>query len=106
MDRQSVYTLSLFGEDRSANGGQETNKQVQQELVDFILEFHLDNVFIYRDQIRENVLSKQYYCDVDIAHLIAFNEHLAHRLTNEPADIIPLVRTVSVDPFKSRINID
>ncbi|KAK0264741.1 minichromosome maintenance protein 5 [Friedmanniomyces endolithicus] len=90
MDRQSVYTLSLFGEDRSANGGQETNKQVQQELVDFILEFHLDNVFIYRDQIRENVLSKQYYCDVDIAHLIAFNEHLAHQLTNEPADIIPL----------------
>ncbi|TKA52756.1 hypothetical protein B0A55_12132 [Friedmanniomyces simplex] len=90
MDRQSVYTLSLFGEDRSANGGQETNKQVQQELVDFILEFHLDNVFIYRDQIRENVLSKQYYCDVDIAHLIAFNEHLAHRLSNEPADIIPL----------------
>ncbi|KAI7564263.1 hypothetical protein KC346_g21567, partial [Hortaea werneckii] len=55
MDRQSVYTLSLFGEDRSAAGGQESNRQIQQELVDFILEFHLDNVFIYRDQIRENV---------------------------------------------------
>lgn len=47
MDRQSVYTLSLFGEDRSASGG-ESNKHVQQELVDFILEFHLENVFIYR----------------------------------------------------------
>ncbi|KAK4565751.1 minichromosome maintenance protein 5 [Recurvomyces mirabilis] len=95
MDRQSVYTLSLFGEDRASNGGQESVKQVQQELVDFILDFHLDNVFIYRwaehDQIRENVLSKQYYCDVDIAHLIAFNEHLAQRLNNEPADIIPIV---------------
>lgn len=45
-----------------------------------------------RDQIRENVLSKQYYCDVDIAHLIAYNEQLAHRLNNEPADIIPLVQ--------------
>ncbi|KAK3115981.1 minichromosome maintenance protein 5 [Teratosphaeriaceae sp. CCFEE 6253] len=90
MDRQSVYTLSLFGEERSANGGQDSNKQVQQELVNFILDFHLDNVFLYRDQIRENVLSKQYYCDVDIAHLIAFNENLAHRLSNEPADIIPL----------------
>ena len=44
-----------------------------------------------RDQIRENVLSNQYYCDVDIAHLIAFNEHLAHRLNNEPAEIIPVV---------------
>ena len=47
MDRQSVYTLSLFGEGRSANGDQ-SRKQTQQELLDFILEFHLENVFIYR----------------------------------------------------------
>ena len=46
------------------------------------------------DQIRENVLSKQYYCDIDIAHLIAFDEDLANRLNNEPAEIIPLVRAV------------
>ena len=45
-----------------------------------------------RDQIRENVLVKQYYCDVDIAHLISYNEELAHKLTTQPADIIPLVR--------------
>ncbi len=45
------------------------------------------------DQIRENVLVKQYYCDVDIAHLISYNEELAHRLTTQPTDIIPLVRS-------------
>ncbi|KAH9831089.1 DNA replication licensing factor mcm5 [Teratosphaeria destructans] len=89
MDRQSVYTLSILDGTRSADG-QETVRQVQQELVDFVLEFHLDNVFIYRDQLRENVLSRLYYCDIDIAHLIAFNEHLAQRLNNEPADIIPI----------------
>ena len=44
-----------------------------------------------RDQVRENVLVKQYYCDVDIAHLISYNEELAHKLTTQPADIIPLV---------------
>ena len=108
MDRQSVYTLSLFGEEQSANGDS-TNRQTQKELVAFVLEFHLDGNYIYRyaqrecertrtaltacsDQIRENVLSKQYYCDIDIAHLIAFNEELANRLNNEPADIIPIVR--------------
>lgn len=89
MDRQSVYTLSLFGEN---SDGDQTNKQVQKELVAFILEFHLDGTYLYRDQIRENVLSKQYYCDIDIAHLIAFNEELANRLNNEPAEIIPIVR--------------
>jgi len=45
----------------------------------------------HRDQIRENVLLKQYYCDVDVGHLISFNEELAHRLVTEPAEIIPLV---------------
>jgi hypothetical protein len=38
------------------------------------------------------VLLKQYYCDVDVGHLISFNEELAHRLVTEPAEIIPLVR--------------
>ena len=50
-----------------------------------------------RDQLRENVLSKQYYCDIDIAHLIAFNEQLAQRLNNEPADVIPTVRTTPLN---------
>ncbi len=45
----------------------------------------------HRDQIRENVLIKQYYCDVDIVHLISYNEELASRLNHEPGDIIPLV---------------
>lgn len=44
-----------------------------------------------RDQLRQNALVKQYYCDIDIAHLISYNEELAHKLTTEPADIIPLV---------------
>ena len=34
---------------------------------------------------------KQYYCDVDVGHLISFNEDLAHRLVTEPAEVIPLV---------------
>jgi DNA replication licensing factor MCM5 len=90
MDQRSVYTQSLFGENRTEDG-ENSNQQVTKDLVDFILQFHLDDVFIYRDQIRENVLSKQYYCDVDIAHLIAYNEELADRLNNEPAEIIPMV---------------
>lgn len=49
MDRQSVYTLDLWGENRSnVSEGQESNKQVQKKLVDFILSFAVDNAFIYR----------------------------------------------------------
>ena len=45
MDRQSVYTLSLFGE--NANG-EDSNRQTHRDLVSFILDFHLDGAYIYR----------------------------------------------------------
>lgn len=40
------------------------------------------------------MLVKQYYLDVDIAHLISFDEEVAHKLNTEPAEIIPLVRRI------------
>ncbi|KAL3423031.1 MCM2/3/5 family protein [Phlyctema vagabunda] len=88
MDRRSVFSLPVLAPDYGDN--EDTRQQVQNQLENFILQFRLDNAFIYRDQIRENVLLKQYYCDVDVGHLISFNEELAHRLVTEPAEIIPL----------------
>ncbi|KAJ5148584.1 hypothetical protein N7448_000162 [Penicillium atrosanguineum] len=88
MDRRTPYTLSVLAP--STNGVDESRTTIQNRLRDFVLEFQLDNAFIYRDQLRQNVLVKQFYCDIDIAHLISYNEELAHKLTTEPADIIPL----------------
>lgn len=49
MDRQTVYSLDLWGEQKSeVSEGQESNRQVQKKLVDFILSFAVDNAFIYR----------------------------------------------------------
>ena len=88
MDARSAYSLSVLTplQDPSV----EPRTEIQTKLKEFILAFQLDGAYIYRDQIRENVLVKQYYCDVDIAHLISYNEELAHKLTSEPSDIIPL----------------
>ncbi|KAG7421269.1 DNA replication licensing factor mcm5 [Fusarium oxysporum f. sp. rapae] len=72
-----------FGEHR------DTRLQLQTQLETFILDFWLDNNFVYRDQLRENALLKRYYCDVNINDLIRFNEGLAHQLVSEPAEVIP-----------------
>ncbi|RDW95207.1 putative cell division control protein nda4 [Coleophoma crateriformis] len=88
MDKRSVYSMPVLPPAYGDN--EDTRQQVQTQLESFILQFRLDNAFIYRDQLRENVLMKQYYCDVDVGHLISFNEELAHRLVTEPAEIIPL----------------
>lgn len=89
MDRQSVFSLSVLPPEDGDN--ENSRNQTQTQLEQFILQFRLDNAFIYRDQIRENVLLRQYYCDVDVGHLISFNEELAHRLVTEPTEIVPLV---------------
>jgi DNA replication licensing factor MCM5 len=91
MDAESVYTLSVLPAQTESLG--EPRIEIQAKLKEFILVFQLDGAYIYRDQIRENILVKQYYCDVDIAHLISYNEELAHLLTSNPADIIPLFET-------------
>lgn len=88
MDRQSVYSVSVFQSNSGPN--EDSRLQIQEQLVTFILEFRHDNIFVYRDQLRENALLKKYYCDVNITDLIKYNEELAHRIVTEPAEIIPL----------------
>ncbi|GAB0132596.1 hypothetical protein EsDP_00001028 [Epichloe bromicola] len=88
MDRQSVYSTHVYEPSVGENG--DTRLQLQQQLETFILDFRLDNNFVYRDQLRENALLKKFYCDVNINDLINFNEELAHKLASEPADILPL----------------
>jgi hypothetical protein len=48
-DRQSAYSISIFGS-HTVDGADNAAapSRVQQALVDFIMEFTLDNVFIYR----------------------------------------------------------
>ncbi|KAH8664109.1 MCM2/3/5 family-domain-containing protein [Xylariales sp. PMI_506] len=87
MDRQSVYSVSLFS---AAGGNDDSRLQIQEQLVNFILGFRLDNKFVYRDQLRENALLKRFYCDIDIGDLIKYNDELAHRMVSEPAEMIPL----------------
>ncbi|KEF63587.1 minichromosome maintenance protein 5 (cell division control protein 46) [Exophiala aquamarina CBS 119918] len=88
MDSRSVYSLPVLAPQQDP--GSEPRTEIQARLKEFVLAFQLDGTYIYRDQIRENVLVKQYYCDIDLAHLISYNEELAHRLTSNPADMIPL----------------
>jgi DNA replication licensing factor MCM5 len=88
MDARSEYTVSVLSGYNDST--EEPRTEIQAKLKEFVLAFQIDAAFVYRDQIRENVLVRQYYCDIDVAHLISYNEELAHKLTSDPADIIPL----------------
>lgn len=66
----------------------------------FILEFRLDTQFIYRDQLRENLLIKNYFLKVNLEHLIGFNEELNKKLADDPAEMIPLFESAITDIAK------
>ncbi|KAM0665761.1 hypothetical protein NHJ13051_003743 [Beauveria bassiana] len=91
MDAQSVYSTHVYEPSTAETG--DTRQQILTQLETFILDFRLDNNFVYRDQLRENALLQKYYCDVNVTDLINFNEELAHKLASEPAEIIPLFET-------------
>lgn len=46
MDQQSVYSLNVLAPEIDAS--EDTRTQIQAQLRAFILEFRLDNAFIYR----------------------------------------------------------
>ncbi|KAK5937175.1 minichromosome maintenance protein 5 [Knufia obscura] len=91
MDSRSTYSLSVLAPLNDGFG--EPRTEVIARLKEFILSFQIDGVYIYRDQIRDNVLVRRYYCDVDIAHLISYSEELAHKLSTDPSGTIPLFET-------------
>ncbi|KAI5854334.1 MCM2/3/5 family-domain-containing protein [Tricharina praecox] len=96
MDRSQIYTVDS-GLPKDDNQADDQPGEILKAFRSFVLEFRLDNNFIYRDALRTNILIKQYRLDVDIAHLISFNEELAHKLSNEPTDILPIFETAVRD---------
>ncbi|KAK9464152.1 MCM2/3/5 family-domain-containing protein [Lipomyces oligophaga] len=83
-----VFSATVLAPSEDPN--EHARKDTEDSFRDFILEFRIDSEFIYREQLRENILVKRYCLSVELAHLISYNEELAHRLTNDPADLLPI----------------
>lgn len=65
----------------------------------------LKHFLTYRDQLSQNLLTKQYFIEVDLNHLINYNADLANKLSNSPAEFLPLVSWVdSIFTQKIMIN--
>lgn len=93
-DRPDNYGAPALGpSDTSDNSFNEIIKAFKS----FILEFRLNNKFIYRDQLRENLLIKNYFLRVNNEHLIGFNEELNKKLHDDPSEMIPLFENAITD---------
>lgn len=96
-ERPEIFSaLVLPGEEPQDNSFNEITKAFRL----FILEFRLNNTFVYRDQLRENLLVRNYFLKVNSDHLIGYNEELNKKLTDEPAEMVPLFENAITDIAK------
>ena len=98
-DRGSQFAVSVLGSRAGSaygDGGRDGQSALKpsetiRALFDFVQHYREGESFIYRDRLRANLLAKQFVLEVDLDHLIAFNEDLANRIRETPAEIVPLV---------------
>ena len=70
---------------------EDTSIAIITKFLDFLRNFRLDHDFLYRDQLKRNLLVKKYYLEVDLGHLINFDESLGSRVREEPGKHLPMV---------------
>ncbi|CAO0803211.1 unnamed protein product [Mucor circinelloides] len=95
-DQGQVYSTSVLPGEEQVN----SISEITGLFFDFVQTFRLGNNYIYREQLSQNLLTKQYYIEVDINHLISFNADLANKLTITPADYLPMFENAVKDSAK------
>ena len=100
-ERAETYATSVLPPQQDASSDQ--NSEIIKAFKRFILEFRVDNDFIYRNQLRENILSKQFKLTVHSENLISFHDELHQRLFENPKEIIPLFERAITEIAKRNI---
>ncbi|WBW73054.1 MCM complex subunit Mcm5 [Schizosaccharomyces osmophilus] len=85
-EQSSVYYTPVLPGDQE----EDSNVNHEKSFVRFIDEFVIDNNFVYRSQLRDNLMINQYLLKVDLKHLISFDEDLAHLLSSQPTELLSL----------------
>ncbi|KAJ3145719.1 minichromosome maintenance protein 5 [Geranomyces variabilis] len=94
-DAGQVFDTAVYPNE----SGEDSRAGIEKKFVEFLRTFRIDNVFLYRDQLRQNLIIKQYFLEVDMAHLMSFDEDLTNQVKEKPGEYLPLfedaVKTVA-----------
>ncbi|KAJ3301477.1 minichromosome maintenance protein 5 [Kappamyces sp. JEL0829] len=81
-----IYTTGTYQGEQA----EDSLQSLQIKFFSFLREFHIEQIYIYRDQLRQNLVVKNYFVEVDMNHLMAFDEALANDLKKRPKILIPV----------------
>ena len=69
----------------------------------FIREWKKNNTYIYREQLKANVLRQKYFLKVDMGDLHSFDDPLVSMFRNNPTDLISRFESAVETIFKNDI---
>jgi len=91
---------AIFYSDQQRDGSQlptESPAHTRLRYKSFLREFLNGDVYVYRDMLRETIGMKTYLLEIDIDHLLEFDDVLTTDLLSRPAFHLPLFETAALE---------
>lgn len=71
----------------------------------FLREWQVNQQYIYREQIKDNVANNKYYIEVDFDDLNNFDSNISHQIRFKPADYQPIFEQAVQEVYSDLANI-
>ena len=101
-DAGHVYSVpqGLRAAGGAAEGSRLTPSDVEEKTKQFIRDFRVGTVFIYRERLLNNAQQGRYHLEIDLEHLKNFSEELHDIITKQPAQYLENVRQLQLQCSK------
>ncbi|XP_012250874.1 DNA replication licensing factor Mcm5 [Athalia rosae] len=97
-DQPEVLFASNFSVDEPSDENQIDLQQSKKKFKEFIRQFHEGNFnYKYRDTLKRHYNLGQYWLEVNLEDLAAFNESLAEKLYKHPLEYLPIFEEAAKD---------
>ncbi|KAL2919540.1 minichromosome maintenance protein 5 [Polyrhizophydium stewartii] len=92
-DAGRVTSTAVYPTEQRAN----SHVVVERRFLEFLRSFRIDNVFLYRDQLQKNLLLRERFIEVDMAHLLSCDEDLASNIKERPKEYLALFEKAAAE---------
>ncbi|GHJ89483.1 hypothetical protein NliqN6_5885 [Naganishia liquefaciens] len=95
-DQDRIFSVQVLpGQDNGDNGpaGTFAPAAMERSFWEFLYNFRIGNEFAYRDRLRSSLLLGKHTLQVDLDHLLMWNEQLGQRVMERPGECIPLLES-------------
>ncbi|KAI8927661.1 MCM2/3/5 family-domain-containing protein [Entophlyctis helioformis] len=91
-DNGRVFTTAVYAGDQR----DDSPVVIERKFGEFLRNFRLEAEYIYREQLRQNLIVNQNFVEVDMGHLLSYDEELANNLKERPKEYLALFENAVV----------